>query len=241
MAKIHIKGPIVTSSVKWIYDWFGIEATSPKDVGSQIEGANGEDLEIEINSGGGDVFAGSEIYTLLKDYQGKVVVKVVGIAASAASVIAMAGDVVRISPTAQIMIHNVSSGAQGDYRDLQHQADVLKNYNKSIANAYMLKTNMSQEALLELMNQETWLNAQQAKENGFADEIMFDDGNQLVASIYNFVVLPPEVINKMVNSPLNPSNPTKDEADILIQKQAFAQKQAQAKLNLLKLGGRIND
>ncbi|MDP4158390.1 MAG: Clp protease ClpP [Bacillota bacterium] len=237
MAKINIKGPIVSSSVKWVYDWFGMEATSPQDVSSQIDSANGEDLEVEINSGGGDVFAGSEIYTSLKDYQGKIIVKVVGIAASAASVIAMAGHVVKISPTAQIMIHNVSSYAEGDYRNMQHEADVLKNYNKSIANAYILKTGMSQEALLELMNQETWLNAQQAKENGFADEVMFDEGNQLVASFGGSMLLPPEVINKVRNlikqQPSNIESPNlEDQAAILMRNKA------QAKLNLLKLGGR---
>lgn len=199
MPKVQIKGPIVSSSVKWIYEWFDMEATSPKDIEAALVEANGEDLEIEINSGGGDVYAGSEIYTALKDYKGKKTVKIVGRAASAASVIAMAGDTVKISPTAQIMIHNVSSYAEGDYRDMEHQAEVLKNYNKSIANAYILKTGMKQQELLSLMDKETWLNAQRAKEYGFADEVMFDDDNQLVASVNN-IMLPPEVINKIRNS-----------------------------------------
>ena len=198
MAKVQIKGVIVPNGLKWIYEWFEMDATSPNDVTKQITDANGEDLEVEINSGGGDVYAGSEIYTVLKDYKGNVVVKIVGIAASAASVIAMAGNKVMISPPAQIMIHNVSSAVRGDYRELEHKAAFLKNYNVSIANAYMLKTGIRQDELLKLMNKETWLNAQQALEYGFADEIMFDDNNQLVASINSFV-LPPEVINKMRN------------------------------------------
>src|SRR5690606_38566253 len=121
---------------KWIYEWFGLEATSPKDITDVIEKLDGEDLEIEINSPGGNVFAGSEIYTALKNYPGKVTINIVGLAASAASVAAMSGDVVRISPTAQIMIHNARNRQEGDYRAMQHSAEVLENVNKSIANAY---------------------------------------------------------------------------------------------------------
>lgn len=192
-----MKGVIIPNEDKWIYEWFEIENTTPNDVLNALPTDNSP-VEVVINSGGGDVFSGSEIYTTLKDYPGTVTVKIVGIAASAASVIAMAGDKVLISPTAQIMIHNVSSVAQGDYRAMKHESEVLKNYNKSIANAYMLKTGLSQEELLNLMDKETWLNAQQAKEKGFVDEIMFDEGNRLVASV-QVGVLPQNVINKMRN------------------------------------------
>src|SRR5690606_3665729 len=137
--------------------------------------------------------------TALKKYPGKVTVDILGVAASAASVVAMAGDTVRISPTAQIMIHNVWSSAYGDYRVMQHESDVLKNYNKTIANAYRLKIGLSEDKLLELMDEETWLNAQQAKELGFVDEILFDDNKQLVASYSNSVILPKQVINKIRN------------------------------------------
>lgn len=198
--KINIKGPIIPNDAKWIYDMFEMEATCPNDVISVIEKANNQELEIMINSGGGDVYSGSEIYTALKEYKGNVVVKIVGIAASAASVIAMAGKKVIISPTAQIMIHNVSSYAGGDYRDLQHESDVLKNYNTSIANAYILKSGLSQEELLELMDKETWFNAQQALEKNLVDEIMFNNSNEtrLVASADNTKMIPVEVINKFM-------------------------------------------
>lgn len=229
MAKVKIKGSIVSDDVIWIYDLFGIDATSPRTVNKVIDELNGEDIEVEINSGGGDVFAGSEIYTALKRYPGNVKMDIVGIAASAASVIAMAGDTVRISPTAQIMIHNVSSRASGDYRVMQHEADVLENYNKSIANAYILKTGLSQEKLLELMNEETWLNAQQAKELGFVDEVMFDEGNQLVASAANGFVFPPEVINKIRNIVKPPSNDVDDK------------EKYKARLRLLKLKGEMKN
>lgn len=227
MAKVKVKGTIVPNDVKEIYEWFGIDVTSPNDVSNVIEQLDGEEVEVEINSGGGDVYSGSEIYTSLKNYPGKVNVKITGIAASAASVIAMAGDRVQISPTAQIMIHNVSSTRSGDYRDMQHEAGILENYNKSIANAYMLKTGLSQEELLEYMNKETWLNAQQAKELGFVDEIMFDEGNQLVASMTNGFVLPPQVISKIRNLLSTPSDGDQNK------------KLYQARLNFLKLKGEM--
>ncbi len=226
--KINIKGPIISNSDAWIYEWFGIEATSPSMVDKAIEKANGEDLEVEINSGGGSVFAGSEIYTALKSYKGNVTVKIVGLAASAASVIAMAGKKVLMSPTAQMMIHNVSSRAAGDYREMEHTADILKNANDTIANAYRLKTGKEQKELLSLMDNETWMTAQKAKELGFIDEVMFED-IQLAASTSYSGLLPPEVINKMRNTIKNPIQ--KDESGFSLQK---------TKLNFLKLKGAIN-
>lgn len=229
--KIPIKGIIVPNDEKWIYEWFEIEVTTPGDVNALIEEAEGEDLEVEINSSGGDVYAGSEIYTILKDYQGRVEVKIVGVAASAASVVAMAGDPVKISPTAQIMIHNVWEVAQGDYRVFEHEAEVLKGFNKSIANAYMLKTGMSEKELLKMMDEETWLTAQKAKEYGFVDEIMFDEEKRLAASLRtgsNFM-LPPKVINKMRD--FLKKHDENDELEI-----------CKARLNLLKLkGANLND
>ena len=228
MVKVPIKGIIVSNGQKRIYEWFDMEATSPKDIAKAISEANGDELEVEINSPGGSVYAGSEIYTALKEYRGKVTVKIVGVAASAAGVAAMAGTVVKISPTAQIMIHNVTSSAAGDYRDLQHEADVIKNYNKSIANAYILKTGLSQTELLDLMDKETWLTAQQAKEKGFADEVMFDEGNQLVATWNNTAMLPQAVIDKVRILIASPPENNVDEQALAI---------CRAKLNLLKLKG----
>lgn len=194
--KINVKGPIIPSSYQRVYDWFGIEATSPKRVNELIDEANGDDLEVEINSGGGSVFAGSEIYTALKSYKGNVIVKIVGLAASAASVIAMAGKRVLISPTGQLMIHNSSTYAEGDYKEMEHTAEVLKSINETIANAYRLKTGKTQEELLSLMDNETWMTAEKAKELGFVDEIMFVEDNTYVANIRHSEILPLEVINK---------------------------------------------
>lgn len=216
--KISIKGPIIDSDDQWIYDWFEVEATSPKRVNDLIkEAKNNEDLEVEINSGGGSVFAGSEIYTALKSYGGKVITKVVGLAASAASVITMAGDNILISPTGQIMIHNASGGFGGDYRDMEKGAEILKNVNATISNAYRLKTGLSNEELLEMMNKETWLTPQQALEKKFVDEIMFTNDVKLVAS-FNNGMLPQEVINKMKMELINREVPKEPESNIEAEK-----------------------
>lgn len=236
MAKVMIKGPIISNDDQWIYDLFEIEATSPKSVSKQIENAKGEDLEVEINSGGGSVFDGSEIYTSLKEYQGDVTVKIVGLAASAASVIAMAGKKIVMSPTAQMMIHNASVRASGDYRDMDHMSGILKNVNQTVANAYKLKSGKSDDELLKLMDDETWFTPQQALENGLIDEIMFENqAPKLVASAEFSGMLPETVINKIRN--MIKGNPADsivvdNQADILLR-----EKTVQAKLNLLKLGG----
>lgn len=199
MKKINVKGPIIPNNHQWIYDWLDMEATSPKKVISALEDANGDDVEVHINSGGGSVFDGSEIFTALKDYSNNVTVKIVGIAASAASVIAMAGKKVLISPTAQIMIHNAAVRADGDYRDMEHTAEMLKNVNKTVANAYMAKNGMQETDLLDMMDKETWLTPQQALEHRFVDEIMFEQEYKFVASVDQSGLLPQQVIDKLRN------------------------------------------
>jgi ATP-dependent Clp protease protease subunit len=210
--KISIKGPIISNDEKWIYDWYEIAATSPNDVINELPTDNSP-IEVVISSGGGSVYAGSEIYTVLKEYQGHTKGTIPDIAASAASLIAMGVDELQISPPAQVMIHNVSSVAQGDYRDLEHEAEVLKNFNTSIANVYHLKTGKALDELLEMMNKETWLTAQQALEHGFVDKIMFQDNTpSLVASMHGNT-LPQNVIDKMRNmkDKLNVTSTTKEE------------------------------
>lgn len=174
MTKIEVRGAIVPNNDKWIYDFLGMDATSPKDIVDALPEDN-EDIEVIINSGGGDVFSGSEIYTTLKAYPGNVNIKIVGVAASAASVIAMAGAHVEMSPTAQMMIHNAWSIAVGDSNEMDKTSRMLSGTNRGIANAYISKTGKSEDEILELMNQETWLNAQDAVEQGFADAKMFDE------------------------------------------------------------------
>ncbi|WGV57797.1 Clp protease ClpP [Brevibacillus brevis] len=198
--KLKLNGTVVGDSEAWIYEWFGIPTISPGAVAKALEEAGEEDIEVLINSGGGSVFAGSEIYTMIRDHPATITVKITGLAASAASFIAMAGDRVLISPTALIMIHNASTVAQGDKNEMGGASDMLKAVDESISNAYVAKTGMSRDTLLALMDKETWMDAHKAKELGFVDEIMFSEGELVVTnSASTNVVLPPEVIDKIRN------------------------------------------
>lgn len=234
---IEIKGDIIEDDNQWLYDWIGWNYTSAKNVISNLNEANGQEVNIKINSPGGSVFAASEIYTALRNYKGNVNIEIVGLAASAASVIAMAGKS-KMSPTAQMMVHNVSTGVGGDYRDMEHAAEILKNANDTIANAYILKSGMSKEKALNLMNNETWLSAQKAKELGLIDEIMFDNNNLINSNnfkgLYNsFSSIPNDILEKFNNANVNqPVTSKSDAVDFLMSEKAKAQ------LNLLKLGGK---
>jgi ATP-dependent protease ClpP protease subunit len=192
--RIDIKGTIVSNDDAWIYDWYDIENTSPKSVIDNITAANGEDIELVINSGGGDVYAATEIYAALKEYSGNITGKIISIAASAASVIAMGAKKLMMSPAAQLMIHNVSSFGMGDHRDMDHEAEVLRSHDNAIANTYVVKTGMELKEVLKLMGNETYMSAQEALKNKFVDEIMFNESNRITASLAQ--VLPVEVINK---------------------------------------------
>lgn len=225
MRKIEVKGTIVGNADKWIYEWFGMDATCPKDVNAAISEANGEPLLVEINSGGGDVLAGSEIYTALKAYAGTVEINIVGLAASAASVIAQAGHS-RISPTALFMVHNVSGSAAGDFHDMQQEAEILQTANKAVAAAYLEKTGKSMEELLGIMDAETWMDAQKAVEYGFVDEVMFASAPTLTNGIG---VLPAQTIHK-----LKDLLPARGEENAEV-------KTVTAKLKLLRLKGEMKD
>lgn len=193
--KINVKGAIIPNNDKWIYEMLEMDATSPKDIADSLPDTN-EDIDVIINSGGGDVYSGSEIYTSLKTYPGKVNIKIVGVAASAASVIAMAGDYIEMSPTSQMMIHNAWTMAMGDINEMQKTVDMLDSVNKGIANAYINKTGKTEDEILSLMNKETWFNAQDAVEHGFADSKMFDEtAPRLVAN--SGQMLSDDVINRV--------------------------------------------
>ena len=197
--KIDGKGAIVPDSDGWIYDWFGETYCSPSKVHAALDEANGEDVDIDINSGGGDVFAGSEIYSAIRSYKGNVKIHVVGVAASAASVIACAAKS-DIAPTAQMMVHNVSTFAAGNYHDMDHASEMLKQANRAIAAAYVEKAGMSEQDALDLMDAETWITAQDAVDYGLIDEIAGSQNGtgetvRLAASVGG--MLPPSVIDKM--------------------------------------------
>lgn len=177
MKMINVNGDIICTDMKWIYNWLEYESCCPADVKNVIAELTdeNEELKVVINSPGGDVQAGQEIYSILKDVKNHVTIEVQSMAASAASMIAMAGDTVRMSPVSLLMIHNASTCTSGDYRDMQHTADVLQTVNTAIMQAYIAKTGKSEDELKAMMDKETWLTANQCLEAGFADEIIKDE------------------------------------------------------------------
>ena len=197
MTKINIKGAVVSNDDAKIYSWLGYDCVSPNQVEDVLNTSDG-DIEVDIASGGGSVFAASEIYTMLKAYSGKVTVNVQGLAASAASVIAMAGDVVNISPTAQMMIHKASTISMGNADDFAHDSKMLDVTDQSIVNAYEAKTGMDRNDILQLMANETWMTAQDAVDKGFADNVSTGEAKipQLVNAI-NTPVISDNAISKI--------------------------------------------
>lgn len=155
--------------------WYGDETDiTPKAFKKDLESLNG-DITVSINSPGGDVFAASSIYSMIKEYKGKVTVKITGIAASAASVVAMAGDKVLINPTGYMMIHNPSMVAIGEKTDMEIAAKALDEIKEGIINAYVQKTGKERDEISKMMDSETWMSAQTAIEMRFADGVLYDD------------------------------------------------------------------
>ena len=163
---LRLEGPIDDES------FWGDEVT-PKAFREELN-ADAGDITVWINSPGGNVFAAAEIYTMLRDYPGSVTVKIDAIAASAASVIAMAGNKVLMSPVAMLMIHDPSTIAMGNTKDMEKAIATLNEVKESIINAYTAKSGLSHNRISKLMENETWMNAKKAVELGFADEILFE-------------------------------------------------------------------
>lgn len=184
MKTVTVNGDIICNDMKWIYDWMEYESCCPADVKNVIAELTdeNEELKVIINSPGGDVQAGQEIYSILKDIKNPVTINVQSMAASAASMIAMAGDTVKMSPVALLMIHNASTCTSGDYRDMQHTADVLQTVNTAIMQAYIAKTGKTEDELKDMMDRETWLTANQCIEHGFADEIIKDEKQSIITN-----------------------------------------------------------
>ena len=164
---LRLEGPIDEES------FWGDEVT-PAAFRDELESEEG-DVTVWINSPGGNVFAAAEIYTMLCDHKGRITVKIDAIAASAASVIAMAGEKVLMSPVSMIMVHDPMTIAMGNARDMEKAISTLNEVKESIINAYVKKTGMSRNRVSKLMENETWMNARKAVELGFADAILFTD------------------------------------------------------------------
>ena len=195
---LYLNGVIAQES------WFGDEVT-PQLFKDELESDNG-DIEVWINSVGGDVMAATQIYNMLKSYKGKVTVKIDSLAASAASVIAMAGDEVLMSPLSLLMIHNPLTIAAGDVSDMQKAIEMLDEVKESIINAYELKSGLSRAKISHMMDCETWLSAKKAVELGFADSIMFSDNDADTDDSYEFSQR--EVSNRLMNQLIKKNTPS---------------------------------
>lgn len=195
--KLEVKGMITNDDDAEIYrNWLGMTVTSPADILDNLP-TDGSDVEIGINSGGGEVDSANEIYTALRNYQGKVTTQIESSAYSAASIIAMAGDTVQISPVAQLMIHNASTYAGGNHNDLDKTSNALKSTDKAIAKAYSVKTGRPVDEFLDLMDKESWINADAALELGLVDEVMTFEKEPITNSIS--AVLPQKVLTRVKN------------------------------------------
>lgn len=168
---LWIEGEITSDGGSWWDEYYG---TSARNFRKRLAAC--KDVTVYINSPGGDVAAGAAIYTALREHAGKVIVKIAGIAASAASVIAMAGDTVLMSPVSYMMIHDPWTITAGNAGELEAEAVRLREIAVGIRNAYALKTGKSDAEIRELMEAETYMNAQSAVEQGFADGILYADG-----------------------------------------------------------------
>lgn len=195
---LYLDGTIAEES------WFDDDVT-PKAFKADLTAGAG-DIVIWINSPGGDCIAASQIYAMLMDYKGSVTVKIDGIAASAASVIAMAGTKVLMAPTALMMVHNPLTIAIGDSEEMQKAISMLGEVKESIINAYEIKTGQSRAKLAHLMDAETWLNANKAIELGFADGVLEDEKKRVQTEDITYAFSRRAVTNSLLNK-LCPKKP----------------------------------
>lgn len=200
MVIIPMNGEVIPSDYADVYDYLGYESINPRAVKQALNEANGSDVELEINSPGGYVDAGSEIYTALKEYPGRVIANITGQACSAASWIALAADRVEMSPTAQMMIHRASTISVGNSDDLSSALNALDSLDQSFVDLYSQKTGLDKQEVYRLMCNTTWMNAKQAVDKGFADAIMFQDSNQpALVNADGSLSVKPDMINKIKN------------------------------------------
>lgn len=178
-AELRIDGDIVSNEDVWFYEFFDHEYSSPNQFRDELAKYADKDITVWIDSYGGDVFAASGIYNALKEHKGAVSVKIDGKAMSAASVIAMAGDKIEMSPVGLMMIHNPASEVYGDAREQRQLADVLDEIKELIMNAYVLKTGKSRDDISAMMDKTSWMSANQAVEEGFADGILYAEAGEI--------------------------------------------------------------
>ena len=203
--------------------WFDDDVT-PQLFKDELMAGSG-DITVWINSPGGDCVAAAQIYNMLMDYKGNVTVKIDGIAASAASVIAMAGTKVLVSPVSMLMIHNPMTAAFGNSDEMQRAIEMLGSVKDSIINAYEIKTGLSRAKLSHLMDAETWMDANKAVELGFADEIMqrSTETENTAAPTVSMLYFKANVVNSLMEKiaakcAIQPKAETKHRADDLMER-----------------------
>ena len=180
--------------------WFDDDVT-PALFKDELNAGTG-DITLWINSPGGDCVAAAQIYNMLSEYPGKVTVKIDGIAASAASVIAMAGNDVQMSPVSMMMIHNPATIAWGDHTEMKKALELLDAVKESIINAYVLKTGQSRAKLSHLMDAETWMDANKAVELGFADGILYENETSIGSEVTDSVIFSRRAVNNALANKL---------------------------------------
>lgn len=232
MVTIQMNGEVIPSDYADVYDYLGYENINPKTVKQALSDADGSDVTLEINSPGGYVDAGSEIYTALKEYQGQVTAKITGQACSAASWIALAADRVEMSPTAQMMIHRASTMSIGNSDDLASDLNALNSLDKSFVDLYSQRTGLDAQEVYRLMCNTTWMNAKEAVDKGFADEIMFqNDKKPALVNADGSLSVKPDTINKIKN--LLHGKSTENVAKLLPKENQKNDSQLQSKLAIL--------
>ncbi len=223
--RINIRGVMVPNDYKWYYDFFGEDCTCPRDVQQVMDAfQDGDEIEVYINSPGGVIDVGSEIYTLLKSRKDNIRIYITGEACSAASVAAMAAYC-EMSPTALMMVHCVSTYAGGNHSDMEHTAEVLRTADRALCSAYVDKSGMSEEEALQMMEHTTWLTAEQALERGLIDGVMFQEKESVPLVAGPLFALPTKEQMEKVSRAMK----EKDEPD--------GSQKAYARLNFLKLRG----
>ena len=228
-----LNGEIASDS--WIDD-----TVTPEVFKEELMSGNGP-ITVWINSPGGDCIAAAQIYNMLREYKNKVTVKIDGLAASAASVIAMAGTKVIMSPVSLMMIHNPATIAFGDSKEMEKVIDMLNAVKDSIMNAYEVKTGLKRNVISNLMNNETWIDANKAVELGFADEISKRDSaydclltNE--AHMFEKNISEKNLTNKLLDKYLikKPLEDIKDNSNIETNTDTLTKKEVDKRLSLLK-------
>lgn len=198
---VNLSGEIMPTEWAEVYRWFGwTDNCCPKDIADALEAANGEDLELLVNSPGGDLFSAREMLSALRRYQGKITATVTSIAASAATVAMMGADVIRAEPYATICIHNPSCYAEGDAGTHRKTARELDVHRDSIVEAYLLHSSRSREELIRQMDKDVWMTAQEAVDFGIVDELTEAEGGERIAAAKSYRGAPPQKLVDAYNA-----------------------------------------